>query len=98
MLPGTLSRAIDPAAAPMFGGGVREPAPNATVNRTDPGLSGPDGDAVSPATAPRRRYVAPTLEHLGEWSALTLQQTVPIGPGAFLGALDDDLWIISLTK
>lgn len=29
-------------------------------------------------------YHPPRLERLGSWSALTLQQTVPIGPGGFL--------------
>lgn len=28
---------------------------------------------------PRTLYVVPVLEHLGRWSALTLQQSVPIG-------------------
>ncbi len=32
----------------------------------------------------RLPYQAPRLEALGPWKALTLQQTVPIGPGAFL--------------
>jgi hypothetical protein len=34
---------------------------------------------------PSRRapYERPELEHLGSWSALTLQQSVPIGPGGF---------------
>ena len=27
----------------------------------------------------RAPYAAPVLEHLGRWSALTLQQTVPVG-------------------
>jgi hypothetical protein len=31
-----------------------------------------------PARAP---YTPPRLERLGEWSALTLQQSIPIGPG-----------------
>jgi hypothetical protein len=29
----------------------------------------------------RRPYTPPCLERLGEWSALTLQQSIPIGPG-----------------
>lgn len=30
-------------------------------------------------TSPARRpYIAPALEHLGGWSALTLQQSVPV--------------------
>lgn len=31
-----------------------------------------------PAEPARRPYAAPSLEHLGTWSALTLQQSVPI--------------------
>jgi hypothetical protein len=34
--------------------------------------------------AERLPYTPPTLERLGEWSALTLQQSIPIGPGGFL--------------
>jgi hypothetical protein len=30
------------------------------------------------------RYEAPRLERLGAWSALTLQQSIPIGPGTML--------------
>ena len=74
------------------------PYPPRIVNRTDPGHPGPGGRAVSPTGQPRRPYVAPALEQLGEWSALTLQQTVPIGPGAFLGALDDDLWLFTISR
>jgi hypothetical protein len=43
--------------------------------------------AIPAAPAPageRRPYTPPALERLGEWSALTLQQSVPIGPGGFL--------------
>jgi hypothetical protein len=57
------------------------------MNRDD----APSGDVAGipvPATAnpprqPRspRPYEAPRLERLGEWSALTLQQSIPIGPG-----------------
>ncbi|HEX7051161.1 MAG TPA: hypothetical protein VF188_13215 [Longimicrobiales bacterium] len=36
--------------------------------------------AAAPTRAP---YVPPRLEALGAWSALTLQQSVPIGPGNF---------------
>lgn len=68
------------------------------MNRTDPGIPGPGGEPASPAHPSRRPYVAPALEHLGAWSALTLQQTVPIGPGAFLQALDDDLWLYSISR
>ena len=32
-----------------------------------------------PSHEPRARYVVPVVEHLGRWSALTLQQSVPIG-------------------
>lgn len=30
--------------------------------------------------APREPYAPPVLERLGEWNALTLQQSVPIFP------------------
>ena len=33
----------------------------------------------------RRPYAPPDLEALGRWSALTLQQSVPIGPGGLIG-------------
>lgn len=36
---------------------------------------------MAEASPPRRApYVAPAVEPLGEWSTLTLQQTVPISP------------------
>jgi hypothetical protein len=31
----------------------------------------------------RRIFESPRLERLGTWSALTLQQSIPIGPGGF---------------
>ena len=34
---------------------------------------------VAPNVA-RAPYTAPSLEALGDWSALTLQQTIPISP------------------
>ena len=36
-----------------------------------------DSNESAPVRAP---YSAPVLEALGEWSALTLQQTVPLNP------------------
>jgi hypothetical protein len=38
-------------------------------------------DPLAPAQpgAPRQPYYAPTLEYLGGWSTLTLQQSVPVG-------------------
>jgi hypothetical protein len=36
------------------------------------------GPAIS-----RRPWHPPALEHLGAWRALTLQQSIPIGPGGF---------------
>jgi hypothetical protein len=33
---------------------------------------------------PQRAYERPRLERLGRFQALTLQQSVPIGPGSFL--------------
>jgi hypothetical protein len=39
-----------------------------------------------PARKPRQAYVAPALERLGSWSALTLEQSVGV---AFLRALFD---------
>lgn len=44
----------------------------------DSGAAGVDAAPVEHA------YQSPRLEHLGRWRALTLQQTVPIGPGGFL--------------
>jgi len=39
----------------------------------------PDREPARPrAENERRAYVAPTVEYLGRWSALTLQQSVPI--------------------
>lgn len=36
----------------------------------------------APGAGPARRpYTPPTLERLGEWSALTLQQSIGVGPG-----------------
>lgn len=32
-------------------------------------------------TVARRAFTPPRLEPLGTWSALTLQQSIPIGPG-----------------
>jgi hypothetical protein len=40
-------------------------------------------DSAAPS-AERLPYTPPVLERLGEWSALTLQQSIPIGPGGFL--------------
>jgi len=33
------------------------------------------------ASTPRQPYVAPRVQPLGEWSALTLVTSLPIGPG-----------------
>ena len=38
---------------------------------------------VCPGAACRRPYTPPRLERLGAWRALTLQQSVPIGPGGY---------------
>lgn len=32
----------------------------------------------------RAPYTPPALERLGRWSVLTLQQTIPVGPGGSL--------------
>jgi hypothetical protein len=45
-----------------------------------------------PDSPARESYVPPALEHLGAWNALTLQQSVPIGPGAFLSHPEDITW------
>jgi hypothetical protein len=40
---------------------------------------------------PRRApYHAPMLEPLGRWTALTLQQSIPIGPGGFFSDLESN--------
>lgn len=46
----------------------------------------PNTRTVAPATSaePRAAYVRPTLERLGTWRALTLQQSVCTGPGCDL--------------
>jgi hypothetical protein len=44
----------------------------------------PEALTESAPAAERLPYTPPALERLGEWSALTLQQSVPIGPGGFL--------------
>jgi hypothetical protein len=41
----------------------------------------PQEQTASRAESARRPYTPPRLERLGEWSALTLQQSIPIGPG-----------------
>jgi hypothetical protein len=41
----------------------------------------PQEQTASRAENARRPYTPPRLECLGEWSALTLQQSIPIGPG-----------------
>jgi|GEM_PF-3114674 len=40
--------------------------------------AGQDAAPRAEARPERARYQAPTLERLGAWNALTLQQTVPI--------------------
>ncbi len=54
---------------------------NATV-ACHPESGSPDvtGSGTLPAAVERRAYTAPCLERLGVWSALTLQQSVPIFP------------------
>lgn len=48
----------------------------------------PDERSRSSPVTPRAPYVVPALEPLGEWRALTLQQSVCIGEGcALLGPL-----------
>lgn len=43
-----------------------------------------DRDAeASERPSTRAPYTPPRIERLGEWSALTLQQSVGIGPGEF---------------
>jgi hypothetical protein len=42
----------------------------------------PQEQTAPRSEAPRRAYTPPRLERLGEWSALTLQQSIPIGPGS----------------
>lgn len=44
-----------------------------------PNLNPVQGATAEPIV--RRPYTPPNLERLGEWSALTLQQSIPIGPG-----------------
>lgn len=39
--------------------------------------------------SPRRPWHPPVLERLGAWRALTLQQSIPIGPGFGLHSLPD---------
>lgn len=64
----------------------REDLETGTPPRT--GVTRPGDEPVSPpqlrGEPARRRYIPPTLEALGAWSALTLQQSVPIGPGGGL--------------
>jgi hypothetical protein len=36
---------------------------------------------ATPEASTRRPYTPPRLERLGEWSALTLQQSIGVGPG-----------------
>lgn len=37
---------------------------------------------ATPHPSPRPPFHAPRLEPLGVWNVLTLQQSIPIGPGA----------------
>lgn len=36
-----------------------------------------------PASGSRAWYATPRLEALGGWSMMTLQQSIPVGPGGF---------------
>jgi len=46
----------------------------------------PEAGYYLPTLHPRRTWHPPVLERLGPWRALTLQQSIPIGPGnSFLG-------------
>ena len=44
--------------------------------------SAPVASSPSTAPAPRPAYAPPQLTALGPWKAVTLQISVPIGPGA----------------
>lgn len=57
------------------------------ADRPGPSQAGRTTDPAAPEQTLRRPYAPPRLEPLGAWSALTLQQTVPIGPGVLLGKL-----------
>ena len=52
-----------------------------TKNGLTPG-SAPESNG--PVSDVREKYEVPSLEPLGKWKALTLQQTIPIGPGEAL--------------
>lgn len=54
------------------------------ADRTGPASPrAPQAVRPAPQTGARAAYVAPRLERLGAWKALTLQQSVPIGPGSY---------------
>jgi hypothetical protein len=65
----------------------KAPRPNPEVGTLEVGRPGIIREL--PATVPclvptaRGRYEPPRLEALGAWSALTLQQSIGIGPGDF---------------
>ena len=42
--------------------------------------SPPARPGTPPKADPRKAYVAPSLEPLGPWQAVTLQQSIPFGP------------------
>jgi hypothetical protein len=65
----------------------RDPTPEVVAARlrSSAGIGDPlpSTRAVVDASAARALYAPPRLEALGVWSALTLQQSIGIGPGDF---------------
>ncbi|WP_424952188.1 hypothetical protein [Deinococcus sp.] len=49
-----------------------------------PDRSLPIPSPASPPQPTRRPYQAPRVQPLGQWSALTLVTTLPIGPGGLV--------------
>lgn len=49
-----------------------------------PDRDGGNTDAGTPVAPARRPYTAPVVQPLGEWSALTLVTSLPIGPGGMV--------------
>lgn len=75
-------RKIDePAERAIVSGAARTPVRGDAACVRTGGGGAAEADAAGPGPAVRAAYVPPRLERLGDWSVLTLQQSVPIGPG-----------------
>jgi hypothetical protein len=54
----------------------------------------PSMPPTTTTSSERAQYTAPRLESLGAWQALTLQQSIPIGPGSLrMEPEDSTTWL-----